>query len=282
MKFFRKLLVALAILLAGDLNYCLANQEGQQMKYDNLQEVPEKDWDALQLKKIFFGHQSVGANILNGIDLVMKDDQKIKLVILSTINPNDFDGSGIFAHNTIGENFIPQSKIEAFSEIIEDKIGVHINIAFMKFCYVDIGTTTDTEELFQDYRRTFSRLKKTHPHIKFVHVTVPLVVEPTGVNKWKVKIIRIIKKIMGKYDFDENITKNKYNELIRNEYEGREPIFDLAKVESTYPDGSRELFIKNGQEFYSLVPSYTNDGGHLNIQGQKTVAEKLLLFLLEL
>lgn len=56
-------------------------------------------------------------------------------------------------------------------------------------------------------------------------------------------------------------------------------IFDLAKIESTYSDGSRETFTAQGQTYYSLIPDYTDDGGHLNEAGRKKVSEQLLLFL---
>ena len=60
---------------------------------------------------------------------------------------------------------------------------------------------------------------------------------------------------------------------------GKEPLFDLAMVESTYEDGSRYTFSANGHTYYALVPEYTKDGGHLNELGQKVAAEQLLIFL---
>jgi len=70
--------------------------------------------------------------------------------------------------------------------------------------------------------------------------------------------------------------------MLRKEYEGKEPLFDIAKFESTLPDGSRTSFSENGKIYYCLASNYTTDGGHLNDLGKKVVAEQLLLFLSKL
>jgi lysophospholipase L1-like esterase len=93
-----------------------------------------------------------------------------------------------------------------------------------------------------------------------------------------------VKKIIGRYDTkrEGNIKRNQFNTMLKAEYEGKEPIFDLAGIESTYPDGKNETFEKDGRTYYALAPLYTNDGGHLNKTGRKVVAEKLLYFLASL
>ena len=77
----------------------------------------------------------------------------------------------------------------------------------------------------------------------------------------------------------DNIQRQKYNELIRNTYSGNEPVFDIALIESTSPDGSRVEHEKDGYTFFSLYEGYTDDGGHLNKTGRKIVAEKLIKLL---
>ena len=39
---------------------------------------------------------------------------------------------------------------------------------------------------------------------------------------------------------------------------------------------------ETGKEYYTLIPDYTDDGGHLNDLGKEIIAEKLLLFLVNL
>jgi len=45
--------------------------------------------------------------------------------------------------------------------------------------------------------------------------------------------------------------------------EQKEPLFDLAAIESTAPDGTRASFMKDGKTYYQMVSDYTHDGGHL-------------------
>jgi hypothetical protein len=73
-----------------------------------------------------------------------------------------------------------------------------------------------------------------------VHFTNPLTQRQTGPKAW-------IKKIIGRPigGVDDNIKRNKYNDMLINQYEGKEPIFDIAKIESTFPDSSRFSFSKD-------------------------------------
>ena len=91
-----------------------------------------------------------------------------------------------------------------------------------------------------------------------------------------------VQKILGlpTYDIFHNANRNRLNALLRRHYEGREPLFDIARIESTRADGSRCAW-KAGTR-YAMVPEYTDDGGHLNAHGRRWVAEQLLIQLAEL
>ena len=54
-------------------------------------------------EKIYFGHQSVGFNIMAGVKDLMKGNPQIKLNIVETTNESDFK-VGLFAHSRVGEN----------------------------------------------------------------------------------------------------------------------------------------------------------------------------------
>ena len=90
---------------------------------------------------------------------------------------------------------------------------------------------------------------------------------------------------MGKkniWEYQQNIIKNEYNELLLSEYAEKGFVFDIAKIESTYPDGKRSTFTRNGKTYYTLVPEYSRDGAHLNETGRKIVAEQFLILLAKL
>lgn len=248
--------------------------EEQKVHYNSLKEVQTSAWEKLAQKKIYFGHQSVGNNIIDGVMDLMRENPQIRLNIVKTSDPDEFK-SGFFAHSSLGKNDDPQSKIDAFANLIKSGIGSKVDIAFFKFCFADIIGTTDVESVFNIYKNTLSDVKKAFPKTKFVHVTVPLVITKKSL---KARFNRLI----GKEDiwfYDGNIKRNELNKLIINEYRGKEPIFDVADVESTYPDGRKEIFKDKGNIYYAMVPAYTKDAGHLNELGRKQAAEQLLLLL---
>ena len=57
------------------------------------------------------------------------------------------------------------------------------------------------------------------------------------------------------------------------------PIFDLALVEATLPDGELNTYDYEGNTYPSLCYSYTSDLSHLNAVGSQIVAYNLLSFL---
>ncbi len=42
-------------------------------------------------------------------------------------------------------------------------IGQHVDVAMMKFCYVDITSGTDVNALFATYRETIAALERDFP-----------------------------------------------------------------------------------------------------------------------
>jgi len=246
------------------------------VSFPSIKDVPAEAWQNLNEKKIYFGHQSVGYNILDGVKDVMKENPPIKLQIVETNNPADFNAP-VFAHSRVGKNTDPKSKCEDFSVFMDKGLGEKTDIAFLKLCYVDVTSNTVVEKVFAGYKETMSVLKSKYPKVTFVHITVPLTTLQTGPKAW-------IKKIIGRpvAGVDDNIKRETFNQKLRNEFSGKEPVFDLAAIESTLPAGSRAIFEKDGKAYPRLVPEYTDDGGHLNALGRKVAAEQLLIFLAKL
>lgn len=224
--------------------------------------------NAVAEKNIYFGHQSVGFNMLDGIKDILSNRQDSRLKIIKSKNESVFQGS-VFAHYPIGENSDPESKIDDFKKTMS-KIGSKVDIAFFKFCFLDINKTTDVDKVFETYKHTMTELKKEFPRVKFIHVTVPLTVT-------KFSLRNTINKIIGRKD--NNVIRGQYNKKLIVEYAGKEPIFDLAAIESTYSDGSRSEFTENSKLYYSLAPEYAADNGHLNELGRKLAASELLKLL---
>jgi len=268
------------LIVGCDGGYMEETIQQENYKTKSVNDMPESAWDKLSVSNIYFGHQSVGYNIIDGIVDVMHEHPQIKLNIIATKNPNIIE-SKAFLHSEVGKNTDPVSKLTDFAATLENGMGDKVDYAFMKFCYVDFDSNTDVKKVFDEYKTTYSKLKQKFPNTTFIHFTTPL----TTIQK-DVKTItkNLIKRVIGRpvRTYKDNIKRNEFNKLLIKEYEGKDPIFNLAKIESTYPDGSILRLKKDGEEIPVLIPDYTYDGGHLNENGRKIVAEQLLVFLANL
>ena len=234
--------------------------------------------DIIASHKIYFGHQSVGENILMGFSEIISLNKHQKIQIVNLHRTTKLPGSYL-AHSYIGHNKDAASKCEDFSKTIKKYFASDLDIALMKFCFVDICRENNAQEIFNLYKTTIDRLKLEFPEITFIHSTVPLESEDVnlywGVRRW-------IKKILGKRDYSplDNVKRNEYNRLIR-EYFKNDYIFDIARVESTYPDGKNNLFNYNGKAYQSLIFDYSTDAAHLNEMGQKRAALEFISILVQ-
>lgn len=231
----------------------------------------QKNLVVLSSKKIYFGHQSVGFNIIEGVKDVVQQYSGIKIDIKETKNPQDFN-EDVFAHSRIGKNKEPKSKIEDFRKVMESGIGEKVDLAFFKFCFVDVDEKTNVDGLFKDYVNIITALEAKYPKVRIVHFTVPLTTIEIGL-KAKIKILS------GKLSTcrEDNIKRGIFNHMLISKYGNN--VFDLAGIESTYPQGGRNVFLKNDESFEYLIPKFSDDGGHLNDLGRKLVAKKLISFL---
>lgn len=245
-----------------------------QEKFDN---VPQASWDKLASKKIYFGHQSVGNNILAGIADIARENKNIKLRIVKLKNETELS-SAFLAHSSIGKNEYPETKDQAFYETISERLSGNVDAALYKYCYVDFQNKKDTnvDMIFNKYKNNMETLKRKYPDITYMHMTTPVTVLQTGPKAWIKKIIG--RPVGGKLD---NKKRFEFRERLIAEYSDKDPIFDLYKYESTRPDGSRVSYELNDKTYYALAPGYTDDGAHLNSIGRKYIAQKFLMFLVE-
>ncbi|MBN1186574.1 MAG: hypothetical protein JXB49_30135 [Bacteroidales bacterium] len=247
-----------------------------QCQFSSLNEVSSEKWAELSGASIYFGHQSVGNNIIEGLNEILSANSTIGLRIKETKEYKDIQ-KGVFAHSRVGKNTDPISKIHDFSSTITSGIGDTVNIAFFKFCYVDIHAGSKLDTIFKEYYTTMTNLKRAFPNTIFIHFTVPLRAEDYSPINY---VTSTLKSFIGKNTaITHNIARNKFNEMLLHKYKGKEPVFDLALIESTHMNGTKEYFKYKGAYYESLAPEYSDDGGHLNEVGRKIIAEQLLIFI---
>lgn len=222
------------------------------------------DLQTLSQQRIFFGHQSVGDDLLEGIKILAKEAQ-VPLNVTQLQSAQQIAGATL-GHTHVAENTQPLKKLQSFERAMAGS-SANVDLALIKFCYIDFHPGTDVKQLFGEYQRTVTRLGTAHPKLKWLHVTTPLTAVQSG---WKASL----KKLIGKapHGMLENIKREEYNQLIRQTYGASGNVFDLAKAEATQPDGKHWKQHWNGTDVPALYPGYTHDGEHLNPVGQKQVA----------
>ena len=221
----------------------------------------------LATKRIYFAHQSVGANILQGVAELARG-AGVPLRIVEAPRAAAVD-AGTFGHFYVPENGAPLEKLANFEAALG--AGSGIDIALIKFCYVDINAGTDAAALFTRYQATIAKLRAQNPNTVFVHATLPLTTAQTGPKA-------LAKRLLGRtpYGTIENVRREQYNALMRRAYAGREPLFDLARLESLAPDGSAVSVAWDGSIAPAMAGAYTDDGGHLNARGRELAARELI------
>ena len=233
-------------------------------------EALRADLALLASKRIYFAHQSVGANILQGV-AELAQGAGVPLRIVQAPKAAEVP-SGTFGHFFVPENGAPLEKLANFEAALG--AGSGIDIALIKFCYVDINAGTDAAALFSRYQAAIAELRAQNPRTVFVHVTLPLTTVQSGPKA-------LAKRLLGRapYGTVENVRREQYNALMRRAYAGREPLFDLARLESHAPDGTAVSVAWDGSVVPAMASDYTDDGGHLNARGRELAARELVRVL---
>jgi hypothetical protein len=266
----------LLVLLALGAGSCTHEDTGNEMKRMHPPGIDAEVARALAGQRIFFAHQSVGADILAGIAELTREGE-FGVRIVSADSTGLGSGPGIY-ETRIGRNGDPRGKIDGFVRLLDGGIGRNTDIAIFKLCYADIDEDTDVAALFAHYKSALADLRTRYPAVRFVHVTVPLEGSPPG----PVSLARgLAKKLLGRerIGIARNMRREALSDRIRAEYAGKEPVFDLARIEGTRPNGGMAVQTLDGRAVPCLASEYTLDGGHLNDRGRRVVAQRLLVFL---
>ena len=247
------------------------------MSRNSLQSIADvsiHSWQALASRSVLFGHQSVGRDLMRGVERVLRDRPDLAIRTITTENPNLEDGPALITAR-IGRNREPQSKTDAFATIVQGGFGERPGaVALYKYCYVDVGPATDPDQLFAAYAESMDGLEQAFPGLTIGHVTIPLHLAATGLRA------RLSEALGRPIQTPLNRGRERFNDLLRERYDGR--VFDLARLESTRRDGAVAGTRRGKETIPMLAPEWTTDGGHLNDEAQYWMAERLLAFLAHL
>lgn len=225
-------------------------------------------WSVIAGRTVYFGHQSVGSGVVAGVEGVT-EEYALPLRVVQTREPASVTGPA-FVHFLAGQNRDYASKNAAMLRLLESRTRAQRPVVLLKYCYADINSPADSVTMFDAYRDTVDTIQFDHPDVTVVHTTIPLT---TVESVFKCRA----KQFFGRPTRREAaVARHRYNELVRAEFAGTGPIFDLAKVEATQPDGMIAGFRAGGCMIKTLASQNTYDGGHLNARCQRAAAEALL------
>jgi hypothetical protein len=214
----------------------------------------QADLEVVSQARMLFGHQSVGRDLLAGLqELAVDAGVALRVEEIDGL-PSD-EGPGLF-HSNIGENGDPDSKCEVFASLLTRRERPAYDMAMMKFCYVDLGreTTIEAAALLDRYARLVDQLREQRPDVGIMHISLPLRADPPGKKTF-------VKRLLGRPTEEDadNVLRNAFNDGLRKRFAG-EAFFDLAAVESTLPDGTRSSFSRDGRTIHTLTQEYTTAG----------------------
>ena len=219
-------------------------------------------------RRVFFGHQSVGAQVITGInewaDNLGQPDMPVVDVDVSAIPGT----GGVMAHAYVGTNGDGRTKTRgtagaapSFDYRIRNGLASQIDTAVLKFCYADVRSTSPytPAELFTEYAATMDALVADFPAIAFIFATETIVMEVDE-------------------DGDDNDLRYAYNQAVRAAYASGGRLWDIALAESTAADGTRVI---DGSGVEHLWPTYASaDQEHIGTTAGRMAASKPLLLLL--
>jgi hypothetical protein len=225
-------------------------------------------WSVIAGRTVYFGHQAIGSDVVAGVEGIAQE-YALPLRFIKTREPATVAGPA-FVHFLAGQSRDFASKNAAVLRLLESPTRARRPVVLLKYCYGDISSPADAATMFEAYRDTVDTIQFEHPDVTIVHSTIPLMTVESAFKSGA-------RQFLGRPTRREGaIARHRYNELVRAEFTDTEPIFDLAKVEATQPDGTLAGFAADGRLIETLAPDNTDDGSHLNARCRSAAGEALL------
>lgn len=223
---------------------------------EELAALPQCALDGVGAQRWLFTHASVGGNMVAGLDdLAALDPVRFQLATVGV----GYDDGGLAAEappaTTVPGTVYDcqrgnpgwQDKFAIFDNSVRNA-GWHadaVDAVLDKLCYIDEGASAAA------YLASMDALAVSYPTTAVVYATMPLT---TGEDA-------------------DNVLRNQYNEAVRAHCTAIGALlYDLADIEAHAPDGTEQTFESGGGTWQKLFSGYTDDGGHLDVDGRQRAA----------
>jgi hypothetical protein len=203
--------------------------------------LPSTEKNKVRAAKVFFGHQSVGANTLEGVEALGFTVQEIA-------SASDYATPKI-GHAYLESNTEPLRKLQSFERFL-GRIGGSVQVAAMKLCWIDFEASTNLGTIETRYETTIAALKSSSPTVTFLHITPPIKTDEPAVNAKRLQ----------------------FGDWLKSTYKNEAIVLDLAVIQSTRVNGS----VCASGATRVMCSEYASDEGHLNAQGQARAAKGFL------
>ncbi len=222
--------------------------------------IPQSYLDLAAQKNVVFDHHSIGGNIMTGMSTLQSQNPARYSFVPQFAPPSDWftthHGTGVnIGEFQDGDNYYPETKIAGFDSTIRGGVGNVVNIAFMKFCFLDIyDDAANGLSTWNSYSAMMTNLMAAYPNTRFLWVTDPL--EQTLSSAYI------------------NHEKSLFNTALRQYVQTNGGVlYDLADIESHDPNGN---LIVDSQGYEALYSGYAQtQDHHLNSVGQQRTASAL-------
>lgn len=228
-------------------------------------------WIALSRRTMHFGHQGVGGDVIEGLQALLAARPDIGLRVACGAS---FPAPGVFNSFHVGAGALAEPLAAAFLEGSRSELGPD-PVLMIEYGELVVAADPDVDTLLDRYQQAVAALRARHPQAVIVHVTLPLSIDS--------KMRNFVSILRGQpMQRERNALRTRYNALLRAAYAGKEPVYDLAAVQSTRSDGTVEYVHADGERVYALAPEWALKGGRLNAAGRRRAAEDLLATLASL
>lgn len=238
--------------------------------------APLAPLDAQLNARVLFAHQSTGAEISKGVPAAFKA-KKLKAPTVAKWTKVMRTSGPVFATATIGTNGDPTSKLRAFAALVNDAPRDSIDVALMAFNYQDITAETDIDALFGIYAATMQSLEDANPSVRFLYTTVPV----TESNNWSKVDADAVDGLsdVSQPVWQNNIARERYNTLVRQEYGDTGRLFDIAAQQANLGKGKVAAKQHESHWYHVMNPALTSDGRKLNSKGSTRLATQLMMLV---